>query len=286
MTVAWLEVHQTLKDHRKNLAAADELEVEPAHMMGMLISFWLWALDNAPDGTLAGITSRTIARAAQWKGDPDRFVQVLTASGWLDSAENGPEIHDWYEYAGKLIDRRKADAERARKKRAAASPPSPAAGVPSAGRPHDVGRTPDGRPQAQYRTAHNSTASIPPSNEGDVPEAPAPTAQERRFSEFWQAYPKKVGKKAALGAWKRIKVDAALFDKIMQAVAAAKQSEQWLREGGRFIPNPSTWLNQGRWDDELEEVSAHGAGTNKQHTGDDGGGSFALSGFKPADDEE
>ena len=36
----------------------------------------------------------------------------------------------------------------------------------------------------------------------------------------------------------------------MQAVATAKTSEQWLREGGRFIPNPSTWINQGRWDDE------------------------------------
>jgi hypothetical protein len=25
---------------------------------------------------------------------------------------------------------------------------------------------------------------------------------------------------------------------------------QWLREGGRFIPNPATWLNQERWGDE------------------------------------
>lgn len=78
-----------------------------------------------------------------------------------------------------------------------------------------------------------------------------PDAQERRFAEFWAAYPKKVGKKAAQTAWNRLKPDAALFESIMQAVSVAKTSEQWVREGGRYIPNPSTWINQGRWDDEL-----------------------------------
>jgi len=283
MAVAWLEVHQTLKDHRKTLAAADDLEVEPVHMMGMLVSFWLWALDNAPDGTLAGITPKTIARAAQWKGDADRFVEALTASGWLEITGNGLEIHDWYEYAGKLIDRRKADAERARKKRAAASA-SPSVGTTSAGHPQDVGRT--SASTVQYSTLPNSTVPIKPSNEGnDEPGEPTPSAQERRFAEFWQAYPKKVGKKAALGSWKRIKPDAALFDKIMAAVEAAKGSRQWQRDDGQYIPNPATWLNQGRWDDELEEVKTHGTGVNQQHTGQ-GGSSFALSGFKPAGDEE
>ena len=50
--MAWIQVHQQLKDHRKLLAAADELEIEPPHMLGLLTSFWLWALDNAPSGSL------------------------------------------------------------------------------------------------------------------------------------------------------------------------------------------------------------------------------------------
>ena len=62
--MAWIQVHQQLKDHRKLLAAADELEIEPAHMLGLLISFWLWALDNAPSGSLQGISTRMFARAA------------------------------------------------------------------------------------------------------------------------------------------------------------------------------------------------------------------------------
>ena len=69
--MAWIQVHQQLKDHRKLLAAADELEIEPPHMLGLLTSFWLWALDNAPSGSLEGISNRNIARAAQWNKEPD-----------------------------------------------------------------------------------------------------------------------------------------------------------------------------------------------------------------------
>lgn len=41
--MAWIQIHQQLKDHRKVLAAADELDIEPAHMLGLLISFWLFS---------------------------------------------------------------------------------------------------------------------------------------------------------------------------------------------------------------------------------------------------
>ena len=30
--MAWIQIHQQLKDHRKVLAAADELDIEPAHI--------------------------------------------------------------------------------------------------------------------------------------------------------------------------------------------------------------------------------------------------------------
>ena len=99
--MAWLQVHQTLKDHRKLFDAADQLEVEPPHMMGLLVSFWLWALDNAPTGSLVDITPRMISRAAQWDGDPEKLAKTLIRAGWIDEKEDGTlEIHDWYEYAG------------------------------------------------------------------------------------------------------------------------------------------------------------------------------------------
>ena len=75
------------------------------------------------------------------------------------------------------------------------------------------------------------------------------TLIDERFETFWEAYPRKVGKSAVYKAWKRLKPDKELFARILSAVDNAKATEQWRREAGRFIPNPLTWINQGRWDD-------------------------------------
>ena len=69
------------------------------------------------------------------------------------------------------------------------------------------------------------------------------------FDAWWAGYPKKVGKEAARKAFAKVK---APLDTLVAAVEAQKKSEQWQKENGRFIPNPATWLNQGRWEDELD----------------------------------
>jgi len=72
-----------------------------------------------------------------------------------------------------------------------------------------------------------------------------------KFDQFWKTYPKKVGKGPARKAFVKIKPSEELLQKMLAAVEQQSKSEQWLQEGGRFIPNPATWLNQERWDDEV-----------------------------------
>ena len=72
-----------------------------------------------------------------------------------------------------------------------------------------------------------------------------------RFDEFWKSYPKKTGKKPCQTKWLRINPDTALFNKMMNALDQQKMSRQWQKNNGQFIPNPLTWLNQERWNDEL-----------------------------------
>lgn len=88
------------------------------------------------------------------------------------------------------------------------------------------------------------------------PEKPEPkeTEKDTRFARFWAAYPKKVGKGAAEKAFGKIRPSDALTEKMIRAVEDAKMSAQWRREGGQYIPNPATWLNQKRWEDELTEA--------------------------------
>ena len=82
-----------------------------------------------------------------------------------------------------------------------------------------------------------------------LPVAPPP---ESKFDLFWQAYPKKVGKEAARKAFSRVK---APLESLLTAIERQKCGNQWLTENGRFIPNPATWLNQGRWEDDVTSVA-------------------------------
>lgn len=70
------------------------------------------------------------------------------------------------------------------------------------------------------------------------------------FERLWAAYPRKVGKDAAARAFAKRKPGAALLQAMLDAVQAQRGSRDWTKDGGQFIPHLSTWLNEGRWQDE------------------------------------
>lgn len=73
---------------------------------------------------------------------------------------------------------------------------------------------------------------------------------QESFEYFWQSYPKKTGKGAAEKAWRKIKPSAELAEMMNQKIAIQNQSSQWSENDGKFIPSPSKWLNEKRWEDE------------------------------------
>lgn len=77
--------------------------------------------------------------------------------------------------------------------------------------------------------------------------------KEEWFSAFWQAYPKKRNKARAKQAFFRIKKIEKVFPVMMQALGRQKVSADWQKDGGQYIPLPTTWLNGERWED-VEQV--------------------------------
>lgn len=71
------------------------------------------------------------------------------------------------------------------------------------------------------------------------------------FDRFWSVYPRKVSKVSALKAFEKLKVDEELLNTMISAIEKQKKSDQWIRDNGQYIPHPSTWLNQHRWEDEV-----------------------------------
>lgn len=77
------------------------------------------------------------------------------------------------------------------------------------------------------------------------------TPVDERFNRFWAIYPRKVGKGAARKVWQKLKPSAELTETLLSAVNIQRNSEQWQKENGQYIPNPATWLNQERWEDDV-----------------------------------
>jgi hypothetical protein len=71
------------------------------------------------------------------------------------------------------------------------------------------------------------------------------------FDSFWEIYPRKVGKGGAVKAFEKAakKADPEV---IIQAV------EVWIQKPlpeMQYIPHPATWLNQERWNDDIDAVA-------------------------------
>jgi len=73
------------------------------------------------------------------------------------------------------------------------------------------------------------------------------------FDKFWEAYPRKKSKGQAEKAWRKINPDEQLCQSIMEGLDQATRSDQWTKDGGRYIPFPATWLNAKGWEDEHDD---------------------------------
>ena len=73
---------------------------------------------------------------------------------------------------------------------------------------------------------------------------------EMQFNEFYGLYPRKVKKQDVKKWFQKNKPSNELFSSMMHSLEQFRASKDWQKDGGQFIPYPSTWLNQKRWEDE------------------------------------
>lgn len=96
-------------------------------------------------------------------------------------------------------------------------------------------------------------ATPPEQNRTDTENTPKAPSQRGRiqsgwFSEFWDVYPLKKGKAAAERKYAAICKSADKHSEVMAGLRA--QLPELRSREVRFIPHPTTWLNQGRWEDQ------------------------------------
>ena len=147
--MAFIESHQSLLTHRKTGRLMRALSISRLEAVGLLHALWWWSLDNAPEGVLAGIDVEDVAEGACWDREPQQLLDALVHAGFMDATDEGLLLHDWMDYAGRLIEKRKSDAARKRAARTGSDAGS--------GHPADVPRASGGRPADGAGTLHYPT---------------------------------------------------------------------------------------------------------------------------------
>jgi hypothetical protein len=291
--MAWIESNQELGRHPKMKKLARLLSISWPEAVGYLHYLWWWALDYAQDGDLSKYEYGDIADAVLWQGDPEIFVNALIESGFLDKTEDGGLIiHDWFDYAGRLIEKRVANRERMRRARAKTKEEcSP-----------NVQNTNNARAGAteQNSTVPNSTVpnhtepdTTPPDNEPLDSSPPVPYEKIRElFNTTCPSFEKVLGingkRKIAVAARWKEHPDLDFFKEYFERVEASdflkgKNDRKW-KATFDWLMNAANMdkVREGKYDG---DGGGKKRGADKEHSGKDAG-NFSLSGgFKMATDE-
>lgn len=133
----------------------------------------------------------------------------------------------------------------------------------------------------ESETLHQLGTNLRPTC-GQLAAKPEPTStvpERDLFGEFWAMYPKKVAKQAAEKAYKRLNPSAELHKKILENIILQKKSRQWTENGGQYIPNPATYINGRRWEDEGVKSNAEHSGEYRETVSETTGAKITIDRF-------
>lgn len=106
-------------------------------------------------------------------------------------------------------------------------------------------------PQVNKQRSKETKKKTPLTPKGDGgagdDKIPRPKHDQEAFDIFWAAYPRKDELAASVKAWDRLKPDRGLCRTMYSALTLHKQSYQWTKDSGQFIPTFASWLKGQKW---------------------------------------
>ncbi|MEW1813256.1 hypothetical protein AB0284_21445 [Pseudarthrobacter phenanthrenivorans] len=233
--MGWFKVDDQLAFHAKVMLAGNSA-------MGLWIRAGAWSSAHLTDGFVPTHMASAMANMANGMAKPCDQDALVMAGLW-DEVEGGYQFHDWSDFQPSADEERerrekiKEARKQAGKKGAAArwnASDTDGKNGKTIAKPSQTDSNPDGKPMAPTRPDHKRTSS-------------SPAAPPMEFDQFWAAYPRRVGKQAAIKAWaKAVKITEP--QKIIDAAASYARTVR--DKDPQYTAHPSSWLNAGRWDDE------------------------------------
>ena len=247
--MAWISVHQSIVGPKlRQFCSILDCSVWEAE--GILVSLWLWGLDNADKYGLIQYADRAdIENALSSTSRRSRLrlpdiVDALVESCWIDENEKGIHLHDWEDWQDqwyKAKERREKDRDKKRILRQK-RPTEDESTVDenSADIPGD--NEPDNPPTEQEVPQGNPEGENPPASLPDPPKEKGPLYPVG-YQEFWKAYPRHVGKGDAYRKYQARRKDG--FSDAELIEAAKNYALQCARRHTEkeYIKHPKTFLS-------------------------------------------
>lgn len=235
--MAWISVDQKLIGGKlRSLYKAIGCSQNEA--IGILISLWLWGIDNAEmDGLMVSADREDIKQSFQAglsKGlDGDTVVACLIDTGWIDDVDGQLYLHDWGDwrsYYNRYIKEKENHAERMRRYRGRKSEKDETCDISS-----DV--TSD-VPQEKNSSEQSEEENLEKMSCKENQEA----KHGKEFEEFWSIYPKKVDKVEAFKKYKARRNDGYSAEEILEAAKAYKAECERKHTDRQYIKHAKTFL--------------------------------------------
>lgn len=227
--MAWISVHEQVIGGKLR-TLAKKLGCSQNEALGMLITLWLWGINNADkEGRIIGATKEDVARVLNVgideRIDPLKAVDALIETKWID-LDTDLYLHDWGEWQGqwyKAMTAREKDKERKRKERAEKK-------MASQNSPPVKEEEPD------IMTPQHT---IPQLKE----KKPKVDGYSNDFEDWWNIYPRKVGKGDAYKKYKTRINDGWSPAELLDAAKNYRAKVLNERTEQKFIKHPKTFLS-------------------------------------------
>jgi len=229
MTIPWIKMRHDLDTDPAVILLCHEAEVSTETAIGILWRLWTWADKHSTDGFLPGVTGEWLAQFLR----NDCAPVALERAGWLRIDSDGLRIPNFNVHNCESAKKRAEKAKRIEKTR------------------DDGGRFTVTK-KGHRNTSHGDHKSALDKRRGDKRREDKKLsicASSDLFSQFWELYPRKVGKRRAEVAWRAAIKDTPAAEIIAAVTIFAKSP----KARSEFVPHPTTFLNQGRWLDDPKD---------------------------------
>lgn len=244
--MAWISVHEQVIGGKLR-SLAKKIGCSQNEALGLLVRLWLWGINNADkDGRIIGAVKGDVAEVLTIGIDsrysPEKVVDAFVATKWID-IDGDLYIHDWEEWQEqwyRAIEVRERDAARKREERRRAR-----------------------EAKLADKAAVQDTSKKPPENtggSGQKADLPVPKAESiksqpaavysKDFEEFWNVYPRKIGKGEAYKKYKARLNDGWSESELLEVaknyagrVAREKTEQKYIKHAKTFLSESTPFID-------------------------------------------